>query len=102
MISELNASEALAEEFRQRSYGPHSPALQSLLNWLRTRPRAAKLVLYREPDGGLRLCELERDPVRLTTVVPTPFTNLEDAERAAFSIRWREAFGDEPGGWDMS
>lgn len=98
MLLKPGNSKALAEEFRQRPYGPHSPALQSLLNRLRTQPRAAKLVLYRVPAGGFRLCELQRHPVHLRTLVPMPFATLEDAERAAFSIRWREAFGEVPDG----
>ncbi|MGE0210685.1 MAG: hypothetical protein AB7S41_03240 [Parvibaculaceae bacterium] len=97
MISKPSNARGLVEEFQRQPYGPHSPALQALLNRLRTRPRRTKLVLYREPSGGFRLYELERDPVRLRTAVPEPFLTLEDAERAAFSIRWRETFGEAPG-----
>jgi hypothetical protein len=87
----------LIEEFRRQPFGPHSPALQALLTWLRTRPRARKIVLYREPDGRrLRLCELGGDPLRLTALAPEPLATLEDAERAAFAIRWRENCPDLP------
>lgn len=81
----------LIEEFRRQPYGAHSAALQALLTWLRTRPRENKLIVFREPnDGGLRLCELGGDPVQLTAVADDMFATLDDAERAAFDIRWRE------------
>jgi hypothetical protein len=92
MYAPVENAEPLAEEFRRQPYGPHSPALEAMLTWLRTRPRARKLVLHRGP-GGLRLCELERDPVRLTPLAAGPFATLEDAERAAFDIRWQETTG---------
>ncbi len=84
-------SSDLIEEFRQRPYGPHSPALQALLTWLRTRPRERKLVVLRQPASAcLQLCELGGGGVQLTVVVHECFATLEDAERAAFDIRWRE------------
>lgn len=87
----------LIEEFRRRPYGPHSPALQALLTWLRTRPREKKLVLFREPDGAcLRLCELGGEPLQLTVLARQRFATLEDAERAVFDIRWRENCPDIP------
>lgn len=89
----------LIEEFSRQPYGPHSPALQALLTWLRTRPRAGKLILYREPSGrGLRLCELVGDPLRIRTLVEQPFATIEDAERAALMIRWRKCSGQAPDG----
>ena len=81
---------ALVEEFHRRPYGPHTPELQALLTKLRTRPRARKLVLGREGEGRLRLCELHRDPIRLVPLSFEPFGSLDEAERAVFDLRLGE------------
>jgi hypothetical protein len=80
----------LVAEFRRNPRGPHSPALQRLLNIVHADPNGARLVLVTlEPfrrwaiaclpaERGGRI-EIERDTI---------FTSLDEAEWALFRRRW--------------
>jgi hypothetical protein len=84
----------LAREFRAAPFGEHSPELQALLTFMRsrencgdfllvcTRPHAEWMLAVKQPEGAPpRLLEEER------------FASPEDAERRVFAIRWERLTG---------
>ena len=86
-----------AREFLASPAGPHSPGCQRVLNRLRTDTSRGKYVLVvAEPQ---RRWLLARSPcVRGAPVEIVPgveFTDLLEAERAVFRLRWREIVGVE-------
>ena len=87
----------LVAEFWRCPVGHHSPNLQALLNVLRNEPLAGKYVLIcRKPHrewilarhGGARGCP----PTQVAGFV---FTDIEDAERTVFRLRWKQLTGDD-------
>ena len=85
----------LARQFLARPHGPHGVELQHLLNRMRATPVAGKLVLlvvtpYRE----WQLARLPQHRGGVLEVVPGAcFTDLAEAERAAFRLRCEAMFG---------
>jgi hypothetical protein len=99
---------ALAEEFRQAPFGPHSAELEKLLQLLRWGPLAGRPVLvctrpYREWVIGV-LPGRRGEPIALET--DRPFGDLEAAMWALFQRRWERHTGEplqlaaRPGGPD--
>jgi N,N-dimethylformamidase len=87
----------LAQEFRARPYGEHSPDLQALLNLMR-RPRDQPFHVLVATVGGERwtlalMHPGAKGPPQLTNTV---FTSLEEAEWHVFKLRWQALTGREP------
>ena len=91
---DLIADLAYAREFMAAPVGLHSPGLQRVLNVLRGEPLAGKYVLVEvTPHQRWRLARLTGERGRPVTLLDTYFTDLEDAERHVFALRWRERVG---------
>ncbi len=92
-----NSDLTYAEEFKNQTFGYHSPGLQRVLNVLRGGPLEGKLVLIViEPYKRWALGQLtskQGDPVKL--MEDQEFTNLEQAEWAVFKMRWKLHTGKE-------
>ncbi len=86
----------LAQEFKARPYGEHSPDLQALLNLMR-RPSAEPFHLLVMSAGGERwtLALMQpgaEGPPQLTNTV---FSSPEAAEWHVFKLRWQALTGRE-------
>ena len=82
---------ALAREFRDHPFGPHTPDLLRLLNRLRGGSLNGKLVLF----NTRRYCEWKlarlSGPLGPIVVYDAPvFQDRADAEWAVFKLRWRQ------------
>ncbi len=92
LLAELGQTrEALFAEFDRNPVGHHTPPLERLLLRLRGAPTPGKYVLLTlEPHRRWMLARLtgeKSDPVRpLSNQI---FTDLHDAERAVFRLRWQ-------------
>lgn len=84
-----------ASEFMAQPLGYHSPGLQRVLNALRGGPKAGKYVLVvREPFAHWVLGRLPAErgaPVEILD--GQVFTDLDEAERAVFRLRWKAHTG---------
>lgn len=89
---------ALAQEFRSRPYGRHSPALQHLLNTFRLNAEKPSYVLVCRSPGRewllATLGEHRGDPIRI--VEDQIFHSREEAEWMRFRLRWKAATGEDP------
>lgn len=89
----------LYREYCRTPIGAHSPNLQFVLQHFRKAPCAGKYVLIAvEPHRRWRLAKLtgrRKDPVRLEGDVE--YTDLAEAERHVFRLRWKAFFGQELG-----
>jgi hypothetical protein len=88
---------AIVAEFDQKPIGHHSPALQRVLNVFRGEPTPDKYVLvctkpYKEWTLGLLPTEKGK-PIRL--LKGKVYTNVEDAEREIFRLRWKKYTGKD-------
>ena len=87
----------LVAEFWRCPVGHHSPNLQALLNVLRNEPLAGKYVLIcRKPHREWILAR--HSGARGRPPVPVPgyvFTDIEEAERTVFRLRWKRLTGEE-------
>lgn len=96
--SERAYDKALAEEFRRRPYGPHSPALQHILNGFRLATKPPHYVLVCRQPGRewvlARLCERRGEPIEI--LEDQVFNTREEAEWERFRLRWRAATGEDP------
>ena len=98
LVAELGQTrEALFAEFDRTPIGHHSPALERLLLKFRGAPVAGKYVLLvLEPHRRWTLATLtgqRGDPVR--PIANRVFTDLLEAERAVFRLRWQALVGGE-------
>ena len=85
--------EALYREFRVKTTGQHSPALQRLINWLRSEPMEGKLaVLCIEPHKKWVLVRMNGRGLPISCLGET-FSDIDDAERAIFRHRVRARLG---------
>ncbi|WP_432970363.1 N,N-dimethylformamidase beta subunit family domain-containing protein [Dactylosporangium sp. CA-233914] len=86
---------ALLAEFDATPFGTHSPELQSVLERMRSLPLPGKHFLYMtKPHEEWTLARLSGTaPFRLILEPETVFTDLLDAERHVFRLRWQELFG---------
>ena len=88
----------LYAEYAARPTGAHSPDLQFILQKFRKAPCAGKLVLITlEPHR--RWCLGRLTGVRGRPVLrqgSEEFTDLAEAERQVFRLRWREMTGKDP------
>ena len=87
----------LADEFRAKPIGHHSPALQKVLNVFRGEPMQDKYVLIcRKPHEEWVLGQLtgqRGQPIRL--LEDQVFRSIDDAERHVFKLRWKKHTGQE-------
>lgn len=86
----------LATEFFRKPFGRHSEDLQSLLHAMRAAPILNKHFLFMAQTNnewvlGRNLTDSPPDP-RLDW--STAFSDLEEAERHVFRVRWAEMFGE--------
>lgn len=88
----------LYAEYAARPTGAHSPDLQFILQRFRKAPCAGKYVLIAvEPHRRWRLGRLTG--IRGRPVVPEgeeEFTDLAEAERHVFRLRWKALTGKDP------
>ena len=87
----------LAREFMRNPLGRHSPNLARLMRFMRSHETVAEkpCVLALEPNRRWALIRLggpRHDPV---VPLGPVFTDLLDAERAVFRLRWKNATGQE-------
>jgi len=88
--------ERLAEEFRAHPKGPHSPALQRVLNRMRGLPVAGKhILIYEKRSRRYVLAQLTgergRPVIRHDDV---SFTSTAEAEWHVFRLRWQQLAGE--------
>lgn len=92
-----DSARELYEEFSAAPVGKHSPNLQLLLLYMRGAPVKDKHVLVAEtPHRSWLLGQLtgvRGDPVRVHPDVR--FTDLAEAERHIFRLRWKALMGRE-------
>ncbi|MBI1779116.1 MAG: hypothetical protein HYR63_27600 [Proteobacteria bacterium] len=84
----------LAREFRKKPFGGHTPALQELLNLMRSAPIEGKHFLYMtKAHREWTLARMsETLPLRPILLGPV-FTRIEDAEWHVFKLRWHAMTG---------
>ena len=86
----------LAEEFKARPYGIHSPDLQAVLNLMRGLPIEGKHVLImNKPHEQWTLAQLEGDPLKPRMLSNHVFASLEEAEWYVFKVRWEMLTGQK-------
>jgi N,N-dimethylformamidase len=84
----------LAAEFKARPFGGHSPALQDLLNLMRSAPIEGKHFLYMtKPHREWTLARMSAAPPLKPILVGPAFTRIEDAEWHVFKLRWQALSG---------
>ena len=97
-MTEIDATRRdLVEAFMNNPRGPHSPELQRLVNKLRFEPtmKDKYVVVCTKPHAEWTLAQLPGErgkPIRMHE--GTVFTNLDDAERAIFKLRWEAHTGE--------
>ena len=86
----------LAEEFKARPYGEHSPDLQYLLNLMR-QPRAQPfhVLVMTAPGAQWTLAVMQPGAPAPPQLTNTVFTSLEAAEWHVFKLRWQALTGQE-------
>ena len=86
----------LAQEFNAQPIGKHSAELQKVLNLFRGEAMKDKYVLVcTEPHKRWVLSQLtgvRGEKIRMTNHV---FTDINEAERFVFKVRWKEYTGKE-------
>jgi hypothetical protein len=93
----------LAREFLAKPYGIHSPELKAALDQLRLIHPDGKMVLVcTKPHREWTLAELKGDPPRAVLREDMVFTDLAEAERAVFKLRWRILTGRDIGALDAA
>jgi hypothetical protein len=85
-----------AREFMAAPVGLHSPGLQRVLNVLRGEPLAGKYVLIEvTPHRKWQLARLTGVRGQPVPLMDSTFTDLLTAERAVFTLRWKEHVGQD-------
>lgn len=85
--------EWLYRQFSAQTTGQHSPALQRLVNWLRSEPMEGKLaVLCTVPHQQWVLVRMHGRGKPIS-VLGESFCDMDDAERAIFRHRVRARLG---------
>jgi UDP-N-acetylmuramate-alanine ligase len=86
----------VVEEFLRKPVGHHSPELQRVLNVFRSEPLAGKYVLIcTVPHREWRLAQLSGERGKPVKELDVVFTDLGEAERAVFRLRWKKFTGSE-------
>jgi hypothetical protein len=90
------ADKHLAEEFKAKPVGHHSPALQKILNVFRRAPIEGKYALVcTKPHREWVLAQLPgRRGAKVKIHHNRIFSSLEEAEREVFKLRWLEHTGE--------
>ena len=85
-----------AREFMEQPVGIHSAGLQRILNLFRGEPLAGKYVLVEvQPHVKWQLAQLTGQRGAPIPLLDQYFTDLKDAERAVFKLRWKEHTGQD-------
>ena len=86
----------LAEEFKARPFGEHSPDLQYVLNLMR-KPKAQPfpMLVMTEPYRRWTLAIMEPGASKLPRLTNTVFTSVQEAEWHVFKLRWKELTGQD-------
>lgn len=94
---QIRASDrALAAQFLDNPFAEPTPDLMRLLNRLRWHPICGKYVLVctrRHKEWTLARLKGRAEPIELMR--DHVFTNLVEAERFVFRLRWKAATGEE-------
>lgn len=87
----------VAEEFFRRPFGRHSAELHDVLVQMRSLPIPGKHFLFMtEPHEQWTLARMSTvRPLRLELQEDVVFTDLADAERHVFRLRWRQLYGSD-------
>jgi hypothetical protein len=97
-LSRLIQGRDLAElvaEFRAKTTGQHSPALQRLINHIRSEPMEGKLALLcTRPHEEWRLVQMNGRGKPMT-LLDGIFQDLDEAEWAIFKLRMKRHFDIE-------
>jgi hypothetical protein len=95
--SQRDHGQSLYEEFCACPVGPHSPNLQLVLQVFRGLPVAGKHVLVAlAPHRRWVLAELTGERGCPVILHPeTEFTDLHEAERVIYRMRWKAITGEE-------
>ena len=84
------AKQDLVAEFERSPFGPHSAALQEILDRFRAEPIPDKYVLVcLEPHRQWALARLPKwRGGEIVLMADRSFSSLEEAERTVFALRW--------------
>lgn len=87
----------VAQEFRDNTFGYHSPDLQRVLALFRGQDMAEKYVLIcLEPHAKWMLGQLSGvRGQKIKTFDNAVFSSLEEAEWHVFRLRWKQHFGED-------
>jgi len=94
----------LVHEFMAQPIGMHSPNLQRLLRVMRRGPVAGKYALFRSKAGHeWTLMQLSGEPCKPPVIHDdVVFTDLDEAERHVFRLRWKQMTGQDLEPEDLS
>ncbi len=86
----------IAREFKAMPFGEHSPELQYVLNYMRTRvtPEFEVLVMT-EPGKRWVLAYMPTGGGSVPKLTNRTFDRLEDAEWHVFKLRWKAITGQD-------
>jgi hypothetical protein len=86
----------LAREFLARPFGGHSVELQQILHLMRSGPIAGRHFLFMtKPHAEWTLARMSGDLPLRPILTGTVFTDIAEAERHVFKLRWRALTGEE-------
>ena len=95
MFRMVEPDRALAEEFRRRPIGHHSPELQRLLNVFRGADVEGKHILVcTKPHEEWVIARLQGPGEPPVIEGDQRFRDIHDAEWEVFKRRWRAYFGE--------
>ena len=86
----------VAREFKARPFGEHSPELQYVLNYMRSRPVTQfEVLVMTDPGKRWVLAYMPTGGVDVPKMTNQTFDRLEDAEWHVFKLRWKDITGKD-------
>lgn len=84
----------VVDEFMEKPIGHHSPDLQRVLNTLRgVDVKDKHCLICTKPGREWRLAQLSGVRGKPVKLLNKTFTNIDDAERYVFRLRWKQHTG---------
>ena len=84
----------VVDEFMEKPIGHHSPDLQRVLNTLRgVDVKDKHCLICTKPGREWRLAQLSGVRGKPVKLLKKTFTNIDDAERYVFRLRWKQHTG---------
>jgi len=85
----------VAREFKAKPFGEHSPELQYVLNYMRTRQTPQFEVLVMTEPGKRWVLGYMPTGGGVPKLTNQTFDRLEDAEWHVFKLRWKDITGHD-------